>query len=99
MPDEAPDVVRLTLPPDPDLRGVVEVAIAVLARRLALDDRGVRAARAAAGQAFEAVGAGSDGEPVEVVLSIDRQEVAAVLRAGAVERRVSAPKPPPDPPR
>ena len=75
----------------------VEVAVAVLARRLGLDDPAVRTARAAAGQAFEEVGAAADGGPVEVVLSIGRHEVEAVLQAGGAERRVSAAKAPPDP--
>ena len=99
MRDDATDQVRLTLPPDADLRGVVEVAVAVLARRIGLDDAAVREARSAAGQAFDEACAAAGDEPVDVELSLGQRDVAAVIRSGAIERRVSAARPPSDPPR
>jgi hypothetical protein len=99
MRDDATDQVRLTLPPDADLRGVVEVAVAVLARRIGLDDPAVREARSAAGQAFDEACATAGDEPVDVELSLGQRDVAATIRSGSIERRIRATRPPSDPAR
>lgn len=99
MRDDTPDDVRLALPPDGDLRGVVEVAIAVLARRLGLDDDAVRELRSTAGEAFDDACAGGDGAAVEVVVTLADRELAVSIRAGSVDRRLRATKAPAEPPR
>ena len=90
MPEAEPDLVRLTVPPDGELLPVLEVAVAVLGRRVRLGDDAVQAARVALDDAFAAVTAGG-GEPavemeVEVHLATDRLVVR--VRSGAVERSV-----------
>jgi hypothetical protein len=99
MPEETTDLVRLSLPADPDLRPVVEVAIAVLARRVGCADEAVREARASAGQVFEAVCERAGDDPVEVEVSLTARDVVARIRSGATDRRVSATRPAADPPR
>lgn len=97
MPEPEPDHIRLFLPADADLRKVVEVAVAVVARRLGLSDTEVQAARTATGDAFvELTGAGG-GEPVEVDLVLGDRSMVARLRAGGAERRVAVPRATADP--
>ncbi len=88
MPDTEPDRVRLALPPDPELRPVVEVAVAVLVRRMGLPDAAIQAARTAAGQAFEQVSGRADGQEVAVVLSLGPEGLEAELRSGTAELTV-----------
>jgi len=90
MRDDAPDHVRLTLPPDGELRGVVEVAVAVLARRLGLGDESVREIRSASGQAFDDACTGGDGPEVDVVVALAERELAVSIQAGSVDRHLSA---------
>jgi hypothetical protein len=99
MREDATDQVRLTLPPDADLRGVVEVAVAVLARRVGLDDPAVREARSAAGEAFDEACADAGPNLVEVELSLGQRDVGATIRSGSIERRIRATRSPSDPPR
>jgi hypothetical protein len=99
MPDAGdPEVVRLSLPADPALRPVVEVAVAVLARRVGVDDAAVREARSRAGEAFEEMCAGEGDDLVEVEVSLVATGVVAWIRAGGVDRRVSATRPLDPPP-
>jgi hypothetical protein len=70
MDEDATDQVRLTLPPDADLGGVVEVAVAVLTRRIGLDEAAARDVRSAAGQAFDDACAAAGDELVDVVLTL-----------------------------
>ncbi len=92
MPEPEPDHIRLSLPADADLRKVVEVAVAVVARRLGLSDTEVQAARTAIGDAFvELVGAGG-GEPIELDLVLEDRCMVARLRAGGAERSVAVPR-------
>ena len=88
--DHEPDLIRLSLPADPDLRGVVEVVAAVLARRLRFGDDSVATARAAAGTAFDEVA--SDGQgPVEVEVEVLETHLVLRLRAGGTTRSVTIP--------
>jgi hypothetical protein len=93
MPETEPDIVRMTVPPDGELLPVLEVAVAVLGRRVRLGDDAVQSARVAIDDAFAAVTAGG-GAPfvemeVEVHLATDRLVVR--VRSGAVERSVEIP--------
>jgi hypothetical protein len=92
MPEAEPDLVRLTVPADGELLPVLEVAVAVLGRRVRLGDDAVQAARVAIDDAFAAVttGAGAPVEmEVEVHLATDRLVVR--IRSGEVERSVEIP--------
>jgi hypothetical protein len=94
MPEAEPDIVRLTVPPDGELLPVLEVAVAVLGRRVRLGDDAVQAARVAIDDAFAAVTAAGAGAPpvemeVEVHLATDRLVVR--LRSGEVERAIEIP--------
>ena len=91
MPDADADTIRLTLPPDEDMRPVVEVAVGVVARRWGLSDVEVRAARAATGGAMAEL-AGMAGEaPVQVaVLGTDHHLEVHLVR-GTDERTISLP--------
>jgi hypothetical protein len=82
MPEEdEPDVVRLTLPGD--LQPVLEVAIAVLARRVRLDDDDVQAARVAAGDAFAAAAAHAGSSPIEVLIEVSDDRLVLRFPAGS----------------
>jgi hypothetical protein len=94
MPEpQEPDVVRLTLPPDGDLQPVLEVAVAVLGRRVRLTDDAIQAARAAVGDAFAQVVAGAGEAPVEmeVAVHLATDQLVVRLRSGAVERAIEIP--------
>jgi hypothetical protein len=89
MPEDPTDEVRLTLPPDPDLRAVVEVAVAVLARRAGLGDEAVRRFRARVGAAFDK-GCAAGGGELEVVAALEDRDVRVHLRRGAFDQQISA---------
>jgi hypothetical protein len=94
MPEDlGPDLIRLSRPADPDLRGVVEVLAAVLARRQRFGDDAVAAARAATGTAFDDV-AGAGQGPVEVEVEVLETQLVVRLRAGEVTRSVTIPDEP-----
>ncbi len=91
MPELHPDPVRLSLPADADLRTVVEVAVAVVARRLGLPDAEVSAARNAAGDVFIELIGGGGGDPVELELAVEDRRMVGRFRVGGTERQVTAP--------
>ncbi len=93
MPEPEPDHIRLSLPADADLRKVVEVAVAVVARRMGLRDAEVAAARTAAGDAFAELVTVDGASPVELDITLGSRRIVTRIRAGGVERRVTAPTP------
>jgi hypothetical protein len=97
MPEDDTDEVRLTVPPDADMRGVVEVAVAVLARRVGLAEEAVRQFRATVGGVFEQACAAAAGTPIEVIAAVEANDVVARVMGGPLDQRVSA-RVPPSPP-
>ena len=96
--DQGPDVVRLSLPADPDLRSVVEVTAGVLARRLRFADDVIATARATAGSAFEEI-AGSAGDGlVEVEVHLLDAQLVLHVRADGASRSLTISNGPPSPP-
>jgi len=93
MPEAELDHIRLSLPADADLRKVVEVAVAVVARRMDLPDTEVTAARTAAGDAFAELVTVDGASPVELDITLEARRMVTRIRAGGVERRVTAPTP------
>jgi hypothetical protein len=94
MPEaQEPDVVRLTVPPDADLEPVLEVAVAVLGRRVRLADDAIQAARVAVGDAFAEITDGDGHAPVEMEVEVHlaTDQLVVRLRAGAVERAIELP--------
>ncbi len=83
------DVVRLSLPADAAMRPVVEVAVAVLGRRLRFDDTAIAAARASAGAALDDVTGtgGQDTSEIEILVREDR--LVLDLRNGAEVRTIT----------
>jgi hypothetical protein len=87
------DSIRLTLPADPAMRPVVEVATGTLARRLGLSDDQVASARADSGAAFDAVSASGDhGEPVRVEIRAGDHHLEATVALGRASQTVRAPR-------
>jgi hypothetical protein len=98
MPDAwEPDVIRLSLPADGDLRGVVEVAAGVLARRLRFADDAIAAARIAAGAAFDEVARAAGDGDVEVEAHIMEAQIVLHLEASGSSRSVTIPPGSPTP--
>jgi hypothetical protein len=96
MPEShARDIIRLSLPADRDLRRVVEVAVAVVGRRVGVGDAEVQVLRSAGGDAFDEVAATAGGERVEVEVEAEDRQLVARIRAGAVDRTIRAPARPP----
>ena len=91
MPEADPDHIRLSLPADADLRTVVEVAVAVVARRLGLPDAEVAAARTATGDAFIELTNADGDEPVELDIALEHRRMVTRLRRGGNEANVIAP--------
>ena len=93
MPDARdPDLIRLSLPADRELRGVVEVAAGVLARRLRFGDEAIADARAAAGAAFDEVVGAAGQTTVEVELLVTERRLVLQLRGGDATRTVTIPE-------
>ena len=92
MPAEEPDTIRMTVPSNPDLAPVVQVATAVLARRADLSDEQVATARAAVATAFTELAAGAGAGPaVDVELRVDATTLSVRLVCGRAERSFRAP--------
>lgn len=99
MPDATePDVIRLSLPADHDLRGVVEVAVAVLARRLRFGDAAITAGRATAGAAFDELVGGDRQTTVEIELHVTDAALGLRLQADGAIRSIMIPDEAPSPP-
>jgi hypothetical protein len=94
MPDREPDVVRLTMPADDDLQPVLEVAVAVLGRRVRLGDDAVQAARVAVSEAFAAITGTAGESPVEMEVEVHlaTDQLVVRLRSGAAVRTVTIPE-------
>jgi len=93
MPEPGPDIVRLTVPSDGDLLPVLEVAVAVLGRRVRLGDDAAQTARLAVEAAFVAV-TSANGErsvEMEVEVHLATDQLVVRLRSGEVERTVEIP--------
>jgi hypothetical protein len=91
-----PDVIRLSLPADPDLRAVVEVGVAVLARRLRFADDAISSARTAAGAAFDDVAGQAAGKTLEIEILVAEAQLVLRVRAGEATRSVTLPDESPD---
>jgi hypothetical protein len=85
------EIVRLSIPPDDDLRLVVEVAVAALVRRAGRSDDSVQAARRTARTCLAEVAdqAGHERMEIEVDVVEDRLEVR--VHAGGMQRSVTIP--------
>ena len=97
MPDAgASEVVRLTIPPDADLRRVVEVAVAALVRRSGRPDEAVKAARQAVRGCLAEIDA-TGRDRIEIEIEVVEQQLDVHVRAGTVQRWVTIPAPPTPP--
>ena len=98
MPDAgAPEVVRLTIPPDADLRPVVEVAVAALVRRSGRPDEAVKAARQAVRGCLAEVAEAAGRDQIDIEIEVVEQQLDVRVRAGTVQRSVTIPGPPTPP--
>ncbi len=89
MPDVEGDRIRLSLPADADLGSVVEVAVAIVSRRLGLSEVEVNAGRAALGEAFAELVSAAAASTVEVELQLGSRRVDVRLTSGADSRAVA----------
>jgi len=91
--DPEADLIRLSVPADDGLRPVIEVAIAVLARRWGLSEDEVAGARAATAAAFgDVVGAETSGTVKVEVQALPRHLEVRIVHGG-VARSLEAPMP------
>ena len=98
MPDPgAPEIVRLSLPPDPDLRLVAEVAVAALVRRSGRSDDAVQSARRAVHDCVAEVVEAGEGRQLEIEITVAEARLAVRVVAGGVERSITIPGPPTPP--
>ena len=82
------DEIRLTVPPDADLRGVVVAAVAAVVRRSGLGDAEVTKAREEAADAFATVIERGRGEVVTLTATASRHAYRYELhREGCTEVR------------
>lgn len=82
------DLIRLTLPADPEMVSVLTVAVRVASVRLGLSDRDVDAARSKVVAAFDELAVLETGSPVEVELLVTAGQLRIRLHHDDEERTV-----------
>jgi len=91
------EIVRLRVPPDADLRLVLEVAVAALVRRSGRSDDAVQAARLAARSCLADVADQVGREQIEIEIEVVEEQLEVRVEGGGVQRSVmipAAPSPP-----
>ena len=90
--DDEPEVVRLTVPADPEMVDVVRASVRALCARVGLVDDEVETARNAVGEAFLELADGGGTVEVDVVvgtlaLDFELQAPGRIRRVGARRER------------
>jgi hypothetical protein len=85
------EVVRLSLPPDADLRLVVEVAVAALVRRAGRSDDAIQAARLTARTCLAEVADQAGRERIEIEIDVVEDRLEVRVHAGGIQQSVMIP--------
>ena len=91
-PDGDADEIRLQVPAEAPMGGVVRVALRVLGGRAGLPEPEIDAVRRSVGDAFAAMVAQGDPGPVEVVVAVTPGHLQIELTGASSARTVNAPR-------